>query len=274
MLNNSASKLTIPDWRTLDQAYDNMKNSILEFCKLVSQHDDCQKEIAKRYKVSQPGVAQWVAIGKNADKFISIANNCLPTDYTALYEMTSLSKAQIKRLCAESKPTRKKIKEFKIGLLSDPAPKSTSDIDDKVEPAARLVPEHLWYCLSDFGKRAIRRDHEKIRALLNKTTQKMGKEILVLFLQLLNYHASFIEHEIKRRLPDAIKEREDALKARERKLEERERQLTARTITLRGQRVSEHDIKLIQSCLHPDKLPNGFDTKRYEKAFNAFRKWL
>ena len=140
-------------------------------------------DIAERYQISQPTVAKWSVIGKNADKFILIENNHVPTDYNTLYTMADLDKTQVNQLCADGKPSRKRVKDFKIevGLLE--GPKEKEQCPDEFLEKLKLVPVTEGGGLSVIGKIGLQQMYLKIQDLFNTVPKPVQKTVMRILVQ-------------------------------------------------------------------------------------------
>ena len=132
-----------------------------------------------------------------------------------------------------------------------------------------VAPTHLRN-LSEFARRAMYQEAEQLRELIEKANKTQGKQLLALFVRLLKYHAEVFEYMLKEDAQNALAEERSRLKQWEKGLEKERKQLAMSHAGMRA-RIDEKGIKLIQSCLHPDKQP---DDKRKARAFDVFRKAL
>lgn len=267
------TELTEREQVRIDTAFNNVGKSYLDCCIVVAGLDQKQEAIAKHRHISQSAVAQMAVAGKNADKFISSANNKpidnLPEGWCSLYQMSDMTKTDINKLCSsvDKPPTRAMIKNFKTyGTVEAPEVKVVKDAEGttEVEEAAVLVPSLELYGLSDFGKSALEKDRKKLQEAINKLPASQSKRFVELFVEVLKYHQNILLSEIRRQIPESIA-------VQRQKLEEKEKQLFARETQL-AHGIPANEKKIVYSVLHPDKAPDGMEQK-YAKAFDIVRKW-
>jgi len=270
------NELTAQDWNKLDDLYEKRTRDTIAWCIGVAEHEERQEDIAERYGLSRTYVAMLAAVGDHADIFVSNADKLvpnLPNGITELHALVSanadgkrLTQQDIKKLCANGRPTRAAIKVYKqnIGLLPPPPAKRITQSDsDLFKVAVELVPRSALTAMSEFGVKAFEKNEQRLNGIISNLTKSQKKEILIAFVEVLNHVQSGMEAEIRRRVKEAIKDREHELNEREALLFKREQRVTSG--------IPASDKKLIQGILHPDKAPAGQES-RYAKAFDAFRK--
>ena len=97
----------------MDFQFSKMKDDYLLWCKLVSEKKDRQVDIANRYDISQPRVAEMISVGRKYSEFIPIRDN-LPKSKRAIYMISTMDNND-REMCLDKFPnaTQEQIKQFK-----------------------------------------------------------------------------------------------------------------------------------------------------------------
>ncbi len=123
-----SSPISKLEWSRLDNLYSSMRSGMLDWCIAVAHLEDRGDEIADHYGLDASAVSRMIRIGDYADKFLinnqeAIIN--LPSGYNSLYELSFLSKSEVKKLCKMGVPTQKAIQSVRRdngSLVAAPKP--------------------------------------------------------------------------------------------------------------------------------------------------------
>lgn len=132
-----------------------------------------------------------------------------------------------------------------------------------------VAPSH-FSGLNEFALLSLSADYKKIRHLLDSLTKAMSKRALTAFIQLLKYQSAFFNSELKRKLPEAIKEKKAELDKREKEIAESYKKMLVQSQGMR-QVLTDKECKFLLSFAHPDRAPKDMETK-FTKAFQILKK--
>ena len=266
----TSEMLTIAEKKKLDDAEKGINASTLNLCVVMSQMTDKQVAIAAYLDRSKQAVSNMITVGENYEKYSSTVH--LPEGWSALYLMSDMTKAEIKQVCKDKKPTQAGIKYYKehgeLMPATTPAKKkavakSEPTETKTLEQIAMLVTPRDLAGLSEFGQHALQQLLNKIKPLLDEVNKTLGSKAMKLLVLILEYQQGVFNNRLIQEVKKAVKEEKERMDMRENRLVERERAVS--------QGLPDKERKLIQSVLHPDKAPAGQEA-RYAKAFDAFRK--
>lgn len=281
------------EWKNyLSEGFEESVNGILEQGKRMYQYwQSCEnvsggsvfaRNVGEWFGMSAPTASRWVQIGRHHDELFHRVKK-LPLSHVVIADYCAIKDdSKRKAFKITPKTTKADVKEYKIeiGQITAPAKQPKPKKDEKIEITERiamLIPPTMLAGLSDFGRRALYENRKKIEPLLDECNKALGTKALKAFVTLLEYHKKIFDAMVRKEVKAEMKkhERISELDAWEKRLQAREEKLAVRSVRLREQ-ISDKDIKLIQGCLHPDKIPNGSDVskKRYARAFDAFRRAL
>lgn len=158
----------------------------------------------------------------------------------------------------------------KVAAATATPPNATKEeLCTLVEDMAAIVnPAKLNRSLgSDFFYRGVVINYTNVRKALDTLKKNASRDALNFILDLTPHIRDQMHLLVQSRVELATAKEKDRLAAKEIKLTER-----AAYIYSKDRLINKEDIKLIKSCLHPDRAPAGQKNK-FNKAFQAFENW-
>jgi len=114
-------------WVSADKAYAKGQQAYIEFGQALAKIDATQEEIAERYDIHQPRVAEAIAIGKDTRILYFKSMKDLPKSRQGLYLLTTLDDAAFEEF-AKPDTTQAKILEYKRRLRAPTMPVPAAEI--------------------------------------------------------------------------------------------------------------------------------------------------
>jgi len=135
-------------------------------CNKIQGGSEFSKIASERWNISQSSCRQWLAIGLNETKLVTIGNDFLPDSYRTIYEMTTLSNENLKSLNLKSKPTRQYIIDYKNKLKQKEINKQNNKKQkETVKNFTEIMDECSYQEQNEFDNKlreSLKRSQEKI----------------------------------------------------------------------------------------------------------------